>query len=81
MQKAQPVQVDEVRFTATALEVVLADGRVLSAPIDRFPRLRGGSPAALLNWRITDAGDCVHWPDLNEDIRLSTLLAQQTRSL
>lgn len=81
MPAATSPQLTEVRFTATALEAVLSDGGVLSAPIDRFPRLRGGSPAALLNWRINDAGDAISWPDLNETIRLDALRAQQAPSL
>jgi hypothetical protein len=72
-----------VRFAADAIDVVvtdevlrmtLADGRELSAPIEWFPRLRDATDAQRKNWRLIGGGEGVHWPDVDEDIAVSTLL-------
>ena len=64
----------DVSVTDEQLRVVLADGRELSTPVEWFPRLRDGSPAARANWRLIGGGEGVHWPDLDEDISIRTLL-------
>jgi hypothetical protein len=53
---------------------VLADGRELSAPIDWFPRLRDATPDQRGDWRLIGGGEGIHWPDIDEDIAVSTLL-------
>ncbi len=64
----------DVEVTDTALRITLADGRELSAPVEWFPRLRDASGAQRRNWRLIGGGEGVHWPDLDEDIAVSTLL-------
>ena len=64
----------EVRATNLALHVVLADGRELDAPLEWFPRLRDATPEQRQNWRLIGGGQGIHWPDLDEDIAVSTLL-------
>ena len=58
----------------TALRFVLADGREISAPLEWFPRLRDASVAQRLNWRLIGKGIGVHWPDIDEDVAVSTLM-------
>ncbi len=62
------------RVRGTTLIVSLVDGREVRVPIDWFPRLLGGSPAARGNLRITEGGRALHWPDLDEDIGVAPLL-------
>lgn len=57
-----------------ALHFVLADGREISAPVEWFPRLRDASPAQRQHWRLIGKGIGVHWPDIDEDIAVSTLM-------
>ena len=64
----------DVEFTDTTLRIVLADGRELAAPLEGFPRLRDATPAQRANWRLIGAGQGIHWPDLDEDVAVSTLL-------
>ncbi len=64
----------DVAVTETTLRVVLADGRELSAPIAWFPRLRDGTAEDRLNWRLIGRGQGIHWPSLDEDISVSSLL-------
>lgn len=65
----------EVSFTAKALQLRLADGRQISAPLAWFPRLAAASPAQKSNWRLIGGGIGVHWPDIDEDISVESLLA------
>ncbi len=70
-----PVPVQDVRLTSKALEVVLRDGRTLSVPLEWYPRLAYGSPRERQRWRLIGGGIGIHWPDLDEDISISGLLA------
>jgi len=64
----------DVSFTKTALHFVLADGRELSAPLEWFPRLREASTVDRNNWRFIGHGIGVHWPNIDEDISIRTLM-------
>jgi len=64
----------DVEVTESALRLTLADGRELSAPVEWFPRLRDATVAQRQNWRLIGGGEGVHWPDLDEDVAVSTLL-------
>jgi hypothetical protein len=72
-----PVAV-EVHVSSAMLRVVLEDGRDLSVPIEWFPRLRSASQAARENWRFIGRGEGIHWPDIDEDISVESLLAGRT---
>lgn len=65
------------RFSDNALHVVLADGRELSAPLDWFPRLRRATAKQRKKWRLIGDGVGIHWPDVDEDISVDSLLAQR----
>jgi hypothetical protein len=57
------------------LSVDLSDGRTVIVPVGWFPRLARGSPAERANWRLIGGGVGIHWPDLDEDISVESLLA------
>ena len=76
--ETEPLATD-VRFSGSMLQVTLDDGRELAVPLEWFPRLRGGSPTARLNWRLIGQGEGIHWPDLDEDISVLGLLAGRRR--
>ncbi len=63
-----------VSIDDAALHFILADGREISAPLEWFPRLRDASPTERLHWRLIGKGIGVHWPDIDEDIAVSTLM-------
>ena len=65
----------DVRFTADALHVVLADGRELSAPLQWFPRLLRATPKQRAKWQLLGDGLIIHWPLVDEDIEVESLLA------
>ena len=64
----------DVMFTEDALLFILADGREISAPLEWFPRLRDADEKKRKNWRLIGNGVGVHWPDVDEDISVNTLM-------
>jgi hypothetical protein len=64
----------DVSFTKTAIHFVLADGREISAPLEWFPKLRDASKEERDNWRFIGNGIGVHWPSIDEDIAVKTLM-------
>jgi Protein of unknown function (DUF2442) len=64
----------DVSVTEDRIVVVLADGRELAAPLVRFPRLVDATPDQRRNWRVIGRGHDIHWPDVDEDISVASLL-------
>ena len=65
----------DVTASGEALIVDLADGRTITVPLAWFPRLAHGTSAEQANWRFIGRGAGIHWPDLDEDISVESLLA------
>jgi hypothetical protein len=63
-----------VLVTDDTLAVDLADGRTISAPLAWYPRLLHGTPEERAHWRLIGQGRGLHWPDLDEDISVASLL-------
>ena len=70
---AGPLGVD-LEIGADSFSVHIDDGRVVTLPYELFPRLAHASSAARRNWRWTGEGIGIHWPDLDEDIRVGRLV-------
>jgi hypothetical protein len=70
---AEAVTVSEDTLTAE-----LSDGRTISVPVAWYPRLLYGTVAERINWRLIGGGQGIHWPDLDEDISVESLLAGRT---
>lgn len=64
----------DISFTETSLHCILADGREISVPLEWFPRLRDASEAERSEWRLIGNGIGIHWPSLDEDISIRTLM-------
>lgn len=64
-----------VRFNADRLEIELADGRIVSAPLSWYPRLEQGTPNERQNNQFIGDGLGIHWPELDEDISVEGILA------
>jgi hypothetical protein len=75
--RRDPAAID-VTFGETAMTVVLADGREISAPLEWFPRLRDATPEQRLRWRLIGRGEGLHWADLDEDVSVNALLGLPT---
>src|SRR5215218_2874771 len=75
-----PVQIREpsahsVTVTDEALTVGLTDGRTLSVPLLWYPRLAHGTPEERNNWELLGDGEGIHWPELDEDLSIESMLA------
>lgn len=68
--EAETVSVSEDTLTAE-----LSDGRTISVPLTWYPRLIHGTIKERNNWRLIGGGQGIHWPDLDEDISVESLLA------
>lgn len=68
-----------VDFSDECLVVYLQDGRILSVPLEWFPRLRTASPEQRSNWRMAGRGVGIHWPDLDEDLSVRGLLLPEAK--
>jgi hypothetical protein len=73
-EKIEPLARD-ISFTEDALHVVLADGREISVPLQWFPRLFGATPEQRAHWELIGDGIGIHWPQIDEDIEIESLLA------
>lgn len=68
--KAQSVLVSE-----DSLTIDLVDGRTVIVPLTWYPRLWYGTQEERLNFEIIGGGTILHWPDLDEDLSVSGILA------
>jgi hypothetical protein len=64
----------DVTVTDDRLTVTLADGRELAVPLSWFPRLSEATEAQRRNWRFIGRGQGIHWPEVDEDISVASLL-------
>jgi hypothetical protein len=64
----------DVTVTDERLIVTLADGRELSAPLAWFPRLSEATREQRQKWRLIGRGHGIHWPEVDEDISVVSLL-------
>jgi Protein of unknown function (DUF2442) len=67
-------RVVSVNVTEEAIVVHLADGRIVSVPLDWSWRLKDATPKQRAHWQIIGEGQGVHWPDLDEDISVEGML-------
>jgi hypothetical protein len=64
----------DVTLTDDRLTVTLADGRELGVPLSWFARLREATEAQRRNWRFIGRGQGIHWPEVDEDVSVASLL-------
>jgi hypothetical protein len=64
----------DVTVTDERLIVTLADGRELSAPLTWFPRLTEATVEQRRKWRLIGRGHGIHWPEVDEDVSVASLL-------
>lgn len=72
-EKSEALAVD-VSCSAHTLNVTLADGRTISAPLAWFPRLLEATPDQRAEWELIGGGIGIHWEAIDEDISVASLL-------
>ncbi len=63
-----------VVITEDAVTVELSDGRVLSVPSVWYPRVHHGTAEEQKNCRLIGDGEGIHWPDLDEDVSIESMV-------
>ncbi|MGD0126031.1 MAG: DUF2442 domain-containing protein [Terriglobia bacterium] len=63
-----------VNVTDDAIVAHLADGRVVSVPLEWSWRLKDATVEQRAHWEIIGDGQGVHWPDVDEDISVDGML-------
>ena len=71
----QEPRAQRVTLTEDSVVVDLMDGRTVSAPLTWYPRLLHGTPEERNNWRLIGSGEGIHWPDLDEDLSIESLIS------
>ena len=70
----ESVRASELKITDDELIVALVDGRKLSVPLAWFPRLSQATEEQRQKWRFVGRGHGIHWPEVDEDISIASLL-------
>ena len=73
--EVQEAIAQSIAVSETALTVDLVDGRTIIVPLLWYPRLWYGTPEERKHFEIIGDGTLIHWPDLDEDLSVSGLLA------
>ena len=73
--RLQSPRAQQLTFDDESMIVDFVDGRTLIIPLEWYPRLLHGTPKERSNWRFIGKGEGIHWPELDEDIRIENLLA------
>ncbi len=63
-----------VRVTSRALTVTLDDGRIMTVPLEWFPRLVHATPRERANFEIEPGGNSIWWADLDDGVEIAHLL-------
>ena len=70
----EPLAVD-LAISGDNLTVRLADGRSLTVPLTWYPRLVEATDSERANWHLLGSGYAIEWPNLDEHIGITGLLA------
>ncbi len=63
-----------VEFNDGKMSVYLADGRILSVPLDWYPRLERATMRQRKNYKFIYDQEAMEWPDIDEHISIAGLL-------
>ena len=69
------VAATSVLLTDDTLTANLVDGRVISVPLDWYPRLLHATSDERGRWELQADGRHIHWPHIDEDLSIEGLLA------
>lgn len=74
MSTSENLRATFVEVTVTELVVELEDGTRHRAPISLFPILADSTPEELNRWQLIGDGQGIHWPDLDEDVSIWSIV-------
>jgi Protein of unknown function (DUF2442) len=68
-------RISSVAVTKEAIVAHLADGRIVSVPLEWSWRLKDATPPQRAHWEIIGDGQGVRWPEIDEDISVDGILS------
>jgi Protein of unknown function (DUF2442) len=68
-------RISSVTVTDEAIVARLADGRIVSVPLEWSWRLKDATPEQRANWETIGNGQGIRWPDIDEDISVDGILS------
>jgi hypothetical protein len=71
----QEPRAQDMTISEDSLSVDLFDGRTIIVPLIWYPRLWHGTEEERKNFEIIGNGTLIHWPELDEDLSVSGILA------
>jgi len=71
----EEARAQEVEVSKDSLIVHLIDGRTVIVPLLWYPRLWYGEPKERADFEIIGDGGYIHWPELDEDLTITGILA------
>ena len=64
-----------ISFSGDSFTVHLNDGRHVAIPLAWYPRILAGTKHERENYTFIAGGEGIHWPKLDEDVRVDDLLS------
>ena len=64
-----------VEMTDENMSIQLADGRIITVPLEWYPRLAHATQAERENYELLGHGSAIGWPDLDEHLSIESILA------
>lgn len=69
---------ERIEFSANQMTIYLKDGRILSYPLQWFPRLYNATPEQRRQYILSGDGKGMHWEELDEDISVPGMFGLPT---
>ena len=67
-------RLETLSFTSSEMTLVFRDGRRMTAPLWKYPRLLHATPKQRESWRLIGPGEGIHWPEIDEDLSVAGIL-------
>ena len=64
----------KVYFENKILCVVLSDGREIRGPLEFYPKLKNATHPQRKNSQLIGHGKGIHWPDIDEDLSVESIV-------
>ncbi len=73
--KTEELSILKVSISSDKITANISDGRIVSIPLNWFPRLEAATSKQLQTFEISPSGYGIHWPELDEDISIKSFIS------
>ena len=67
-----------LQFSDEDMTLVFRDGRRMTVPLWKYPRLQQATRTQRETWLIIGPGRGIHWPEIDEDLSVAGILEGRT---